>query len=353
MRKNSVDKNYASRLRNFIIEFFSVFSIVALNGTFLVLILVNVIDKGFGKSTIALTGALFLLFGCTISTALIYFVKGRVYYNKIKVFCDAADAVANGDFSVRVPTYFVKPKSEMDYLAVNFNKMLTEISSLDNMKDDFIADVSHEIKTPLSVIQGYAELLQKENVTKEEQEDCINNICIAISNLKNLTSNILKLNKLENQAIIQHEKYSLDEQLRCCVLAMEEIIEEKNINLIIDLAEIDVDADKGLLEIVWNNLLLNAIKFNSCGGFLKIELISRGTEAIVTVSDNGCGMEPHIVERIFEKFYQGDNSHSGNGNGLGMALVKKVVDLHDGNITVVSEAGKGTEIKVFLPNIAI
>ncbi len=353
MRKNSVDKNYASRLRNFIIEFFSVFSIVALNGTFLVLILVNVIDKGFGKSTIALTGALFLLFGCTISTALIYFVKGRVYYNKIKVFCDAADAVANGDFSVRVPTYFVKPKSEMDYLAVNFNKMLTEISSLDNMKDDFIADVSHEIKTPLSVIQGYAELLQKENVTKEEQEDCINNICIAISNLKNLTSNILKLNKLENQAIIQHEKYSLDEQLRCCVLAMEEIIEGKNINLIIDLAEIDVDADKGLLEIVWNNLLLNAIKFNSCGGFLKIELISRGTEAIVTVSDNGCGMEPHIVERIFEKFYQGDNSHSGNGNGLGMALVKKVVDLHDGNITVVSEAGKGTEIKVFLPNIAI
>lgn len=353
MRKNSVDKNYASRLRNFIVEFFSVFSIVALNGTFLVLILVNVIDKGFGKSTIALTGALFLLFGCTISTALIYFVKGRVYYNKIKVFCDAADAVANGDFSVRVPTYFVKPKSEMDYLAVNFNKMLTEISSLDNMKDDFIADVSHEIKTPLSVIQGYAELLQNENVTKEEQEDCINNICIAISNLKNLTSNILKLNKLENQAIIQHEKYSLDEQLRCCVLAMEEIIEEKNINLIIDLAEIDVDADKGLLEIVWNNLLLNAIKFNSCGGFLKIELISRGTEAIVTVSDNGCGMEPHIVERIFEKFYQGDNSHSGNGNGLGMALVKKVVDLHDGNITVVSEAGKGTEIKVFLPNIAI
>lgn len=353
MRKKEIDRSFASRLRNFIVEFFSVFFIVAANGTFLVLILVTAINKGFEKTSLAIMGALFLLFGCTISACLIYFVKGRVYYNKIEVFCKAADEVAKGDFSVRVPTYFTKPKSEMDFLAVNFNKMLVEISSLENMKNDFIADVSHEIKTPLSVIQGYAELLQNENVTKEEQEDCINNICIAISNLKNLTSNILKLNKLENQAIIQREKYSLDEQLRCCVLAMEEIIEEKNINLIIDLAEIDVDADKGLLEIVWNNLLLNAIKFNSCGGFLKIELISRGTEAIVTVSDNGCGMEPHIVERIFEKFYQGDNSHSGNGNGLGMALVKKVVDLHDGNITVVSEAGKGTEIKVFLPNIAI
>ncbi len=353
MRKKVVNKTYASRLRNFIVEFFAVFFIVAANGTFLVLILVDVISKNFDKTTIALIGALYLLFSCVISTALIYFVKGRIYYNKIKVFCDAADAVANGDFSVRVPTYFVKPKSEMDYLAVNFNKMLTEISSLDNMKDDFIADVSHEIKTPLSVIQGYAELLRKENVTKEEQEDCVNNICIAISNLKNLTSNILKLNKLENQAIIQHEKYSLDEQLRCCVLAMEEIIEEKNIELKIDLDEIDIVADKGLLEIVWNNLLLNAIKFNSYGGFIKIELISQGTEAVVTVFDNGCGMEPHIVERIFEKFYQGDNSHSGNGNGLGMALVKKVVDLHDGDITVVSEAGKGTEIKVFLPNIAV
>ncbi len=353
MMKYGVDKTYASKLRNFIVEFFSVFSIVALNGTFLVLILVDVISKDFDKTTIALIGALYLLVSCIISTALIYFVKGRIYYNKIKVFCDAADAVANGDFSVRVPTYFVKPKSEMDFLAVNFNKMLVEISSLDNMKDDFIADVSHEIKTPLSVIQGYAELLQKENVTKAEQEDCVNNICVAISNLKNLTSNILKLNKLENQAIIQHEKYSLDEQLRCCVLAMEEIIEEKKIELKIDLDEINIVADKGLLDIVWNNLLLNAIKFNNYGGLLKLELTAQGNNAVVTVSDNGCGMEPHIVERIFEKFYQGDNSHSGNGNGLGMALVKKVVDLHIGDITVISEAGKGTEIKVFLPNIAV
>lgn len=349
MRIGGTSKNFASRLRNFIVEFFSVFSIVALNGTFLVLILVEVSSKNFDKSIIALVGALYLLFGCLISAALIYFIKGRVYHNKIKVFYDAAAAVAKGDFSVRVPTYFTKPKSEMDYLAINFNKMLAEISSLDNMKDDFIADVSHEIKTPLSVIQGYADYLNKNNVTQEEQEDCVNNICIAVNNLKNLTSNILKLNKLENQTIVQKEKYSLDEQLRCCVLSMEDIIDEKNIELIIELAEVDINADKGLWEIVWNNLLYNAIKFNDVGGFVRIELESQGTDAVVTITDNGCGMGTDVVERIFEKFYQGDNSHSGNGNGLGMALVKKVVDLHDCSIIVNSEIGKGTEIKVFLP----
>ncbi len=353
MMKNGTDKTYASRFRNFIVEFLAVFFIVAANGTFLVLILVDVISKEFDKSTIALVGALYLLFSCTISTALIYFVKGRVYYNKIKVFCDVADEVANGDFSVRVPTYFVKPKSEMDFLAVNFNKMLVEISSLENMKNDFIADVSHEIKTPLSVIQGYAEFLQKTGINKEEQQDCINNICVAINNLKNLTSNILKLNKLENQAIIQHEKYSLDEQIRCCVLSMEDIIDEKNIELIAELEEVDITADKGLLEIVWNNLLLNAIKFNKYGGLLRIELASQGTNAVIGISDSGCGMSPQIVEHIFEKFYQGDDSRSSEGNGLGLALVNKVVDLHNGVINVDSEEGKGTKFEIFLPNVVI
>ena len=353
MRKNEADKAFASRLRNFIVEFLAVFFIVAANGTFLVLILVHTIDRNFDKSTIALIGVLYLLFSCTVSTALIYFVKGRVYYDKVKVFCDIANAVANGDLSVRVPTYFATPKSEMDFLAVNFNKMLVEISSLDNMKDDFIADVSHEIKTPLSVIQSYAEFMQKPTITKEEQQDCINNIYTAVNNLKNLTTNILKLNKLENQAIIQHEDFSLDEQLRCCILSMEESIEEKHVDLEISLAELNVNADKGLLEIVWNNLLLNAIKFSDYGGLLKVELVTEGKDAVVTVADNGCGMEPHVVERIFEKFYQGDNSHSSNGNGLGMALVKKVVDLHSGQITVNSELERGTEIKVYLPNIVI
>ena len=129
MKIRNIEKSFASKLRNFIVEFLAVFFIVAANGTFLVLILVNVIDKGFNKSTIALTGALYLLFSCIISTCLIYLVKGRVYHNKIKAVCDAANKVAKGDFSVRLPTYFNKPKSEMDYLVVNYKKMLVIITS--------------------------------------------------------------------------------------------------------------------------------------------------------------------------------------------------------------------------------
>ena len=175
MNRKNREKLFASKLRNFIVEFISVFSIVALNGPFLVLISVTVINKGFEKTTIALAGALYLFVSCVISTALIYFVKGRVYHNKIKVFYDIANEVAKGDFSVRVPTYFVKPKSEMDFLAVNFNKMLVEISSLENMRNDFVADVSHEIKTPLSVVQGYADLLQNKDLSDDFYFQCFEN----------------------------------------------------------------------------------------------------------------------------------------------------------------------------------
>ena len=202
MKLNKKEKEFASRLRNFVTEFLSVFFIVALNSTFLVLIIVNVIDKGFNKTTIAILGALYLLFICTVSTCLIYFVKGRVYYNKIKIFCDAANAVAQGNFNFRIPIYFVKPKSEMDFLAVNFNKMLMEISSLENMRNDFIADVSHEIKTPLSVIQGYADLLQTKDLSDEKRAEYTHRLSLAIESLTNLVTNILKLNKIENQGIV-------------------------------------------------------------------------------------------------------------------------------------------------------
>ena len=308
MKLNNKEKTFASRLRNFIVEFFAVFFIVALNGSFLVLILVNVIDKGFEKSTIALVGALYLLFSCTVSTILIYFVKGRVYYNKIKMVCDVANRVAKGDLNVRVPIYFNKPKSETDYLALNFNKMLTEISSLENMRNNFVADVSHEIKTPLSVIQGYADLLQNKNLSAEKRNEYTLRLSEAIATLTNLVTNILKLNKIENQGIIQREKYSLDEQLRYCILSFEDKLEEKKLNINVDLEEIMIKSDKSLLEIVWNNLISNAVKYTNFGGEITVLLKVDGNKTIVKVSDNGCGMSKETQKHCFEKFYQGDSS---------------------------------------------
>lgn len=342
------EKDFASKLRNFIVEFISVFFIVAMNGTFLVLILVTMINRGFTKPSLAFHGALFLLVGCTISTCLIYFVKGRVYYNKIKVFCDTASKVAKGDFSVRVPMYFDKPKSEMDYLAVNFNKMLVEISSLENMKNDFVADVSHEIKTPLSVVQGYADLLQNKDLSVEKRGEYIYLLSQAINSLTNLVTNILKLNKIENQGIIQKEEFLLDEQLRCCVLAFEEKIEEKNLTLDIELEEVFVVSDKALLEIVWNNLVSNAVKYTGFGGTISVNLKREAEKIIVKISDTGCGMSDEIKEHCFEKFYQGDSSHSQEGNGLGLALVKQVINLLDATIKVESIINKGTEFTVII-----
>ena len=348
MKVNIKEKDFASRLRNFIVEFFAVFFIVALNGTFLVLILVDVINKGFDKSNIALVGALYLLFSCTISTCLIYFVKGRVYYNKIKVFCDVAKDVAKGNFKVRVPEYFIKPKSEMDYLAVNFNKMLTEISSLENMRNNFIADVSHEIKTPLSVIQGYADLLQNKDLPDDKRTEYTCRLSQAIESLTNLVTNILKLNKIENQGIVQKECFSLDEQIRRCILAFEEKIEEKHLQLSVELEEITIESDKALLEIVWNNLISNAIKYTDYNGEINIELKREDGKTIVIVKDSGCGMSEETLSRCFEKFYQGDSSHSQEGNGLGLALVNQVVNLVDGEISVDSSLHKGTQFSVII-----
>lgn len=348
MKLITKEKDFASRLRNFIVEFISVFFIVALNGTFLVLILTTAINKGANTSSLALIGILYLLFGCTVSACLIYFVKGRVYYNKIKAVCDAANKVAKGDFDARVPVFFDKPKSEMDYLAVNFNKMLTEISSLENMRNNFVADVSHEIKTPLSVIQGYADLLQKQDLSIEKRREYTFLLSEAITSLTSLVANILKLNKIENQGIIQKEKFSLDEQIRYCILVFEDKIEEKNINLNINLDEVSVKSDRALLEIVWNNLISNAIKYTPYGGNISIDLKKDKTNIIVRVTDDGCGMSREVQKHIFDKFYQGDASHSQEGNGLGLALVKQVVNMLDYKINVESALGKGSEFVIVI-----
>ncbi len=348
MKRSKREKAFASRLRSFIVEFISVFFIIALNGTFLIFVLVALLGREAARYEISLFCFLYLLFGCIVSTGLVYMVKGRVYYNKIRSVCDTAKLVAKGDFTARVPVYFDKPKSEMDYLALNFNKMLAEISSLENMRNDFVADVSHEIKTPLSVIQGYADLLQNRNLSEEKRTEYLQRLLEAGDSLSNLVTNILKLNKIENQEIIRKEKFSLDEQLRYCILSFEDVLDEKNITIKADLDEFFLESDKSLLEIVWNNLISNAVKFMGFGGTLEVELKNKNGKALVKITDDGCGMSKDTLKHCFDKFYQGDTSHSQEGNGLGLALVKQVVNMLDGEITVKSKLNEGTVFSVIL-----
>ena len=207
------------------------------------------------------------------------------------------------------------------------------------------------MKTPIAVIKNYAELLQTDRGTEEERREYARNIEEAAARLSTLISNILKLNKLENQSIDPDiEDYDLSGQLEMCILQYEELWDEKELELEVDIAErVNVRADRSLMELVWNNLLSNAVKFTEPGGTVTIRQRTAEGQVEVSVTDTGCGMSQESIRHIFDKFYQGDTSHAREGNGLGLALVKRIIDLMNGEITVVSRPGQGSTFTVRLP----
>ncbi|GHU98576.1 two component sensor kinase [Spirochaetia bacterium] len=263
---------------------------------------------------------------------------------------EAAKKVAAGDFTIRITP--LRKDGKKDYVEVtfdDFNAMIRELATIETLKTDFIANVSHEIKTPLSIIQGYAFALQNDALPVTERHEYIKTIAEASQKLSSLVTNILKLNKLENQGIVPEVcPYDLSEQLRRCTLAFEELWGRKNINFTADLDEITVCYDEGMLEMVWNNLISNAIKFTAPGGSITITLKKQAGFAVVRIIDSGCGMDEQTRKHIFDKFYQGDISHSQEGNGLGLALVKKAIDISDAKIRVTSKAGEGSTFTVRL-----
>ena len=261
----------------------------------------------------------------------------------------AARRVASGDFGVQLPSGRKNGKmNEIDVLAADFNTMVRELAGNEMLKSDFIANVSHEIKTPLAVIQNYATALQGQ-LSDEVRTEYIKTLITAAKRLTNLVTNVLKLNKLENQEIVPaYNSVNAGELLRERLSETEEIIERKGLDFACDIDDVEICTDESFLEIVWNNLLSNAIKFTPAGGSIYVSLKEDESSLILTVRDTGCGMDAETGARIFDKFYQGDTSHSGEGNGLGLALVKKVVDILGGEISVQSEAGVGSEFTVKL-----
>ncbi|MBQ2818757.1 MAG: HAMP domain-containing histidine kinase [Clostridia bacterium] len=267
----------------------------------------------------------------------------------IKKITDAADKIMQGDFSVRIePMKGRMGDDSFNPIIDCFNKMAEELSGTETLRTDFIANVSHELKTPLAVMQNYATMLQNPHITDEQREEYAKSISAASRRLADLISNILKLNKLENQQIApQKQLFDLGEQLCECFLAFEEIWDRKNISIETDIAEnIVVASDRDMLSLVWNNLFSNAFKFTPEGGQVTLQLEAEGDHAIVRVIDSGCGISRDVGARIFDKFYQGDTSHATQGNGLGLALVKRVVDLTECDISVESQVGKGSTFTV-------
>ena len=266
----------------------------------------------------------------------------------VKIITEATERIMQGDFSVRIKPVHGAGMEGFAQICNTINAMAAELSGTETLRTDFVANVSHELKTPLAVMGNYATMLQQPGITEIEKNEYAKAISEAAKKLAQLITNILKLNKLENQQIFPTpEEFDLSEQLCRCLLGFEDAWEAKKLEIETDIEErVRIKSDPELLSLVWNNLISNAVKFNPDGGTIGLSLKTEDNHVIVSVSDTGCGMKPEVGRRIFEKFYQGDASHATQGNGLGLALVKRVVDILNGEISVQSVYGQGSTFTV-------
>lgn len=344
MKKNTISR--ASLLG--VISFFAMITVVVS----LAILIFSAVEDACGGNKSVIAGMIFsvIIALSAICTAIDYIRRRLMIDKPVQKILNATNKITAGDFSARLEiTHTINHYDEYDYIMENLNKMATELSRTEVLHSDFISNVSHEIKTPLAIIQNYATTLQNENLDKQTRVKYARTLADASKRLTMLITNILKLNKLENQAIKpEYETINLTEMLAEVVLGYEEIIENKGLELVCDFDEdVIIKSTPSYLEIVWNNLLSNAVKFTQSGK-ISVSLKQENDTVVVKVSDTGCGISSETGKHIFEKFYQGDTSHSQEGNGLGLALVKKVIDIIGGKIEVDSAAGVGTTFSISL-----
>lgn len=290
---------------------------------------------------------LFIALLSTIIGCILTLIFGAIPLKPINKLIDATEELSNGNFDVRIN--FDYPKV-LNNLSISFNNMASELGSARILRNDFVNNFSHEFKTPIVSLRGFAKLLKNDNLPKEVRDEYLDIIISESDRLATLATNILNLSNIENTNIIsdQHE-FDLAEQIRHSILMLESKWSDKDINMNIDLDETSYYGNEELLKQVWVNLIDNAIKFTPNNGDVKIELMSFEDSVIFKVKDTGIGMTQNVKAHIFDKFYQGDTSHTTEGNGLGLTMVKKIVELHNGNIDVKSHPNKGTIIAVTLP----
>ena len=282
-----------------------------------------------------------------IGTTFAHFI-GKKSIRFFASISEASKKVAKGDFNVQIDENMkVKELREMSH---NFNLMIRELAGMEMFRNDFISNVSHEFKTPLSAIEGYTTLLQTPNLPEDKKQFYISKILYNTNRLSELTGHILLLSRLENQNIsIPKSTFSLDEQIRQIILLFERDWTEKNIDLDINLEEINYLGNEELLAQVWQNIIGNALKFTNPNGKIKVFMESNDKYIVIDIIDNGIGIDKATQARIFEKFYQGDKSHTIKGNGLGLALSKQIIELHNGFISVSSQKDKGSKFTISLP----
>ena len=265
----------------------------------------------------------------------------------IMSFIDAINQVSKGDFSVRVKTDYSSP--ELDELAGHFNKMVQELGSIEALRNDFAANISHEFRTPLAAIEGYTTLLQDHSLSDQERDEYTHIIIDSVRQLSSLSENILSMSRLEKQEIVTNKTtYSLDEQIRQAVLLLEPLWSEKKMELDIDLESALYYGNCDMMMQVWLNLLHNAIQYTPAEGTISVFLKKTKHSLLITVADTGIGMDEATLSHIFDKFFRKDKDSS-PGNGLGLPMVKRILQLNQGSVTVESTPGSGSSFVVTLP----
>lgn len=339
-----------------VLSFFYFFTLVAFVTTCTLGFFINILSKTLGyeftKDDVhksAILTFIVVIFISSIFTLIDYTRRQITVIRPTREIQSCLNKLTKGDFSSRVQ--LTVAESFFGDIANDINKLAKELSGVETLRNDFISNVSHEIKTPLSVIQNYGMLLTNPNIKEEERIEYAKVITNSSRNLAELVTNILRLNKLENQEIFPSQKvFNLSEELCSSILMFEDIWNERDIEIVADIEQgIETTGDEALLSLVWNNILSNAFKFTNKGGRICVRLKLYNDKATIRIEDNGIGMSQETISHIFEKFYQGDNSHVMQGNGLGLALAKRIIDIHHGEIDVLSEIGEGSTFIVTLP----
>lgn len=288
-----------------------------------------------------------ILFSVVVGGAVTNYIT-HSFIDPITCLRKAMKEVAGGNFHVAMQSD--SKLKEVRDIYESFNRMVKELGNTETLQTDFISSVSHEFKTPINAIEGYASLLQDHHQSPEEQETYIEKILFNTRRLSTLTGNILLLSKINNQSIRpQRTAYRLDEQIRQAIVALEQKWTEKNIDFDVELDKVTYSGYESLLLHVWSNFIDNAIKFDPQGGMICLRLRQTGDEVVFTIDDNGPGVAAEEQKRIFHKFYQSDSSREMSGNGLGLALVKQIVEFSGGTVSVENLPEAGCRFTVRLP----
>lgn len=312
-------------------------------GTHFLMYLGLVDEERFGRVPLFLFSVVSIGVGTVLSV-----LFSRRPLKPLRSVMDAVDRIASGDYSVRID---LKGPEEFRALSSKFNHMAEELGSVELLRSDFVNNFSHEFKTPIVSIRGFAKALKWDDLTEAERDEYLDIILDETERLSSLSANVLYLSKIEKQTIVTGRKrFNLSEQLRLAAALVEPRLSEKQLALEMDGGECLVDGNEEMLRQVWLNLLDNAVKFSPTGGKITIRVKPSGEGVSVKISDEGIGMSPETKKHIFDKFYQGDRSHATGGNGLGLSIVKKIVDLHGGHITIRS-SDKGSTFEVFLKSV--